>query len=558
MKADGEEYARKHNVNEKKRYLFSGFIRCAKCGGSFVIGMHRKDTKIYACTFRKRDVCGNKVTLPQAALEARVREALDAIVKDPARLKELVAEHNRKLDERNDEKRAVVFGLEAEHARIKQEAARLVDAIAQGKGASGLIVEKIQRHEETLVELDARITDAQALLEPRYVPSAASKLAEYVTGDASIFRDDHPRDRALVERVLDKILVYPSGEIVLSFKRDSLFAPVMSLRTRADATSLRTEHRQIFDKLTANGDVRVWASEGPNGVCYATTRGRKLAADEPDCEWFELAKAAPGGGEIALATPTGQGRDFGADCERTLATPTGFEPVCRAPKAGVEGDRAIQVRFRGLETLRVASNFTGFARSHAVLLSCRPRLSRPIPAAPGLLANVWPTSRTSNRLGAARPRFPLDFRARFPNRARQRPAGRAVRARIAWPRPARPRRGRPQPPGAASCRSRSCRSGSCRVALVQLALVQLALVQLAFVQLAFVQLALVRLALVQLALVLALDQVASPQLDLVQHVRVRHLDETTLSRLPTSRACFALRHAPRIWACGRGRASAAA
>jgi hypothetical protein len=208
-------------------------------------------------------------------------------------------------------------------------------AIAQGKGSSEMIVEKIRHHEKTLVELDTRIANANALIEPLVVPAAASKLADYVTGSASIFReDDHARNRTLVERVLDKILVYPSGEVVLVFHRDSLFAPVVSATMTGSGKGVpRAEHQEIFNKLKkgTDRDARVWVHQNGDRTTYAATTGRVLAADEGS-EWFELADdATSGGSEIALATPTGQGRDFVTDRERALATPTGSATIGTAP-----------------------------------------------------------------------------------------------------------------------------------------------------------------------------------------------------------------------------------
>lgn len=220
-----------------------------------------------------------------------------------------------------------MVSLEAERARVAQEAARLVEAIAQGSGSSSLIVEQIKRHEARLVELDARIADAAALIQPLLVPSAASKFADYVLGSASIFRDDHARDRALVERVLDRILIYPAGEIVLVFHRDSLFAPVVSATMKGDAKgATRAEHQRMFTELRKRSasEARVSVYQFGDRAGYLATTSRKVAADDDD------GYGLSGSGEIALATPTGQARDFaraGAEVgstasEITLATPT--------------------------------------------------------------------------------------------------------------------------------------------------------------------------------------------------------------------------------------------
>ena len=54
----------------------------------------------------------------------------------------------------------------------------------------------------------------------------APAVSDYLTGSASLFQDDMARDRALLEQVLDCILIYASGAIVVKFKEATLFEPV--------------------------------------------------------------------------------------------------------------------------------------------------------------------------------------------------------------------------------------------------------------------------------------------------------------------------------------------
>jgi hypothetical protein len=60
----------------------------------------------------------------------------------------------------------------------------------------------------------------------------APAVEEYLVGSASLFQDDFARDRALVERVLDSILVYANGAIVVHFKPATLFKPVNTFRVQ--------------------------------------------------------------------------------------------------------------------------------------------------------------------------------------------------------------------------------------------------------------------------------------------------------------------------------------
>jgi hypothetical protein len=84
--------------------------------------------------------------------------------------------------------------------------------------------------------------EAEAHIQPLLMPRAPA-VADYLTGNASLFQDDMARDRAPLEQVLDCILVYASGAIVVNFKEATLFDPVNTYRLRnleAEAHGQRT------------------------------------------------------------------------------------------------------------------------------------------------------------------------------------------------------------------------------------------------------------------------------------------------------------------------------
>ena len=60
----------------------------------------------------------------------------------------------------------------------------------------------------------------------------APAVSDYLTGSASLFQDDMARDRALLEQVLDCILIYASGAIVVKFKEATLLEPVNTYRLK--------------------------------------------------------------------------------------------------------------------------------------------------------------------------------------------------------------------------------------------------------------------------------------------------------------------------------------
>ncbi|HEY2515951.1 MAG TPA: recombinase family protein [Polyangiaceae bacterium] len=74
LRADNESYKANHVVNNRRQYLLSGSVKCASCGGAFVIGVHRGKPPVphYRCSFhaaRGSTVCANSIVVSQPALE---------------------------------------------------------------------------------------------------------------------------------------------------------------------------------------------------------------------------------------------------------------------------------------------------------------------------------------------------------------------------------------------------------------------------------------------------------------------------------------------------------
>jgi len=54
LKVDGEKYKQHHVANNDQQYMLSGLLRCASCGGKFVIGAHQGRPRVPhdRCSFR--------------------------------------------------------------------------------------------------------------------------------------------------------------------------------------------------------------------------------------------------------------------------------------------------------------------------------------------------------------------------------------------------------------------------------------------------------------------------------------------------------------------------
>ncbi len=195
------------------------------------------------------------MTVPRPALEAKVRHIIDAVTKDPKQLEVLVRDHNQRITQANQSQMGVVQSLRTRKERVTEELARLTEAIALGGGAPKTLLTAIQEREQELEEVGTKIVEAEANVQPLLMPRAPA-VEDYLTGSASLFEDDMARNRALLEQVLDCILVYASGAIVVKIKESTLFEPVNTYRLKnlgaeaADLAQARSRQQQNVAMVT--------------------------------------------------------------------------------------------------------------------------------------------------------------------------------------------------------------------------------------------------------------------------------------------------------------------
>ena len=230
LKKDRANFKRHHVAGETRRYLLSGLLRCADCGARYAIGGHRgvPPSPHYRCPFRAArgvSTCSNTTYVSQVALEARLKQMLEVVVKDPKRLAGLVKEHNNRVGAANKDQLATVRVLQARRNALEEERGRLVSAIALGKGVAKTLVGELEKREKELEEISARIAEGEGRVLPVLVPSIA-RLKDFVTGAAKLFTGDFDSDRKLLVETISGILVYPNGSLVVQFQEASLFEPM--------------------------------------------------------------------------------------------------------------------------------------------------------------------------------------------------------------------------------------------------------------------------------------------------------------------------------------------
>jgi site-specific DNA recombinase len=129
----------------RPRYLFTGLMRCAVCGGGIV-----NFNKIYigCANARNKGTCDNKATMRRDDLESAVLDGLQHRLMEPARTKIFCEEYARAMNrlhaEHNAHREADADAL----SRTERDLARLVQALLDGVPASAV--------REKMVELEAR------------------------------------------------------------------------------------------------------------------------------------------------------------------------------------------------------------------------------------------------------------------------------------------------------------------------------------------------------------------------------------------------------------------
>lgn len=271
LAADAAEYAASHTGRLGVQYVLSGLVRCAVCGSAFSLSARRSGASAYACGMARRGAtaCSNGAVLPRVPLEERVKGALDAMSKDPAQLAVLVRDHNARIGKTNDAQRGTIAALEAKRDRLVAERDRFVDAIGAGGGAVAILVAKLKEREQQLAEAEAQIADAERTLQPLLLPTLISTEA-FDTGEQSFFDGEYLHDREFIERVVESILVYGDGAIVMRFREDGLFSPVVETRFGAleQPTGSLGARRRLAADLAR--DTAEWAGNAPRRILDAS------------------------------------------------------------------------------------------------------------------------------------------------------------------------------------------------------------------------------------------------------------------------------------------------
>jgi site-specific DNA recombinase len=229
------------NANQRRQYLLSGLIICGVCGARYSVGAQRGGAPAYRCPGHAHaGPCTNTTVVSQPGLEARVRHVVESLMKDRAKLGDLVMEHNARVGATNSAVMNAVGVLERRLHQKQSEQERLVDAVRVGGGGIQVLTQALAQGQQDCSNLVQQIEEARTRVQPRLEPQM--DLADYEVGNALLLTDDggvddteergraRTRNKLLLQRVLEAVRVYPDGGIYVQFRTDGLFSPVQGVR----------------------------------------------------------------------------------------------------------------------------------------------------------------------------------------------------------------------------------------------------------------------------------------------------------------------------------------
>ncbi len=209
------------------KYLFSGLLVCGECGARMTImAGGKRNWQRYGCpNYTNRGTCGNRTRIRRDRLEEQLLAGLERRVLRPevieyaiSRFEKALQGRLRTLQEDDAAHRGKLSKLKAEKANLREQADRLIAAIAAA-GHSSLLLSRLAEVEASIAKVERRMEE----LQPPDVTVQVGQIREFVTARllnlADLLRKDHARTRKMLMEHCQQIVLTPVEQ-----GRDKFFA----------------------------------------------------------------------------------------------------------------------------------------------------------------------------------------------------------------------------------------------------------------------------------------------------------------------------------------------
>jgi site-specific DNA recombinase len=199
-----------HTLWDKRRpkTLFSGLIKCGRCGARMVLVCADR----FGCAAaRNKGTCSNRLTIKVDPLEQTILDGLQHHLMDPALLEVFAAEYVRHMNALKMERSSQSARDRAELARLTRELDRLVQAIMDGFSVAQA-KDKAKALERRKEELAARLHDTTD--DPIVIhPSMSQRYRQQISALRQALNEGRAEASAILRGLVERIDVTPDGNI---------------------------------------------------------------------------------------------------------------------------------------------------------------------------------------------------------------------------------------------------------------------------------------------------------------------------------------------------------
>ena len=270
--ADGNGLRATH----RKRYLFSGLIKCAECGGGYSIAYRDH----FGCsTVKNKGTCSNHTRIARAELEQRILHALRNHLMSPALFKEFCEEYTREINRLRMEASSGLAAKRAELERAERGIRKIIDAIKEGYRTPGMKEElfELEDRKERLTKELSSAEEPPALIHP----SMAEEYRKRVDRLFVALEDEQARLEASedVRSLVGRIVVGPGENDKADLWLEGDLAGILTLAA-GKKTPAHPEDEQVLLSAGAvidNRRERRNEESGPDGAASSSTSGVLLS-----------------------------------------------------------------------------------------------------------------------------------------------------------------------------------------------------------------------------------------------------------------------------------------
>ena len=215
-----------------KPYILRGLVRCGKCGCSMSPETAKGKYVYYSCTNAKKELCNEKVYIPEKDLLKPVYEVLEAFERIPQeRIDEIVAGLKKSSEAKNSYNRQSVNALTQEYNDLQTKIEKLLDLLIDSSITKDEYDKKLKELKERQHDINLQTEDHTKADESYYI--TAGRVLSLAKNAKNLFESSEiPEKRAILNFLLQNFIVngknphftlrVPFLQILQTSKLDSL------------------------------------------------------------------------------------------------------------------------------------------------------------------------------------------------------------------------------------------------------------------------------------------------------------------------------------------------